>query len=294
MHFEFVPEHEKIAVAEKHGVNPAELILQLPERASVLSAGYDFVLPFDVRIPSGGQVVIPTFVRVKLESNRALFIYPRSSCAIKKGIILSNTVGIIDADYFGNPDNSGHIFIALKNTSSMDFFLGAGARFAQGIIQEFFLVDGDDFSKGKKRLGGIGSTGEIAAEVISGTDEHKACDPELVSIDNCVATKQIKSLANLFYRSGPVCDIMHEVTHGEIDELLLADETVNGQDIRLRLAYKGFAYVLSLYFNSELRLSARFGRLGMSEKDFAGFMNLLKEYGVGGGWAYSLSSVDKH
>ncbi len=156
MYFEFVSEAEKKKFP--NSVNWEKL--QLPARSSALAAGYDFVLPFDVVLMPGEQKIIPTFVRIKLENNRALFIYPRSSFGIKKGIVLANTVGIIDADYFGNPDNEGHIFIALKNTSSSEVSLTAGEKFAQGIIQEFFLVDGDDFSKGRQRTGGIGSTDE--------------------------------------------------------------------------------------------------------------------------------------
>ena len=75
---------------------------------------------------------------------------------IKKGLNLSNQVGIIDSDYYGNIDNDGHIMIAIKNTTDNDVVLKKGDRVSQGIIMKY-LVTSDDIAN-EKREGGFGST----------------------------------------------------------------------------------------------------------------------------------------
>ena len=74
--------------------------------------------------------------------------------------MLANTVGVIDADYYNNEGNEGHILICLKNTSNNDVSLSVGDKFAQGVIKQFFVVEGDEYGKGGTRVGGIGSSGK--------------------------------------------------------------------------------------------------------------------------------------
>ena len=103
-------------------------------------------------------MILPTGVKAHIEKGFFLSMHIRSSVGIKHGIVLSNGTGIIDADYFGNPDNEGHIMLAIWNTSDKVFFADAGERIAQGI----FLPHGlsvFDRANGT-RTGGIGSTGE--------------------------------------------------------------------------------------------------------------------------------------
>ena len=133
--------------------------IQMPSRSTGLSAGYDFCLPFDCTISAGESLLIPTFFKVQLDADKVLEVYPRSSLGIKRGLMLANTVGIIDADYYGNPDNEGHIMICLQNMSSKTVKLQRGERFCQGIIKQYFLVEGDEYGVGAKRTGGIGSSG---------------------------------------------------------------------------------------------------------------------------------------
>ena len=68
-----------------------------PRRGTKCSAGYDFISPIDVTVPSHGMVKIPTGIKVMMEDDEMLSIYPRSSIGFKTGIRLSNTVGIVDA-----------------------------------------------------------------------------------------------------------------------------------------------------------------------------------------------------
>ena len=76
--------------------------------------------------------------------------------AVKKGLLLVNSVGIIDADYYDNPENEGHILLALLNTKEEALTLPKGERVAQGIFYNFLLADGDEAQA--LRSGGIGST----------------------------------------------------------------------------------------------------------------------------------------
>ena len=128
----------------------------LPKRQTSKSSGYDFYLPYDVEIKKGEQVFIKTGVKVKLEDDEFLAIFIRSSMGIKRGLNLSNQVGIIDSDYYGNVDNDGHIMVAVRNISNDDVFLKKHDRICQGIIMKYLVTDDDKTSS--TREGGFGST----------------------------------------------------------------------------------------------------------------------------------------
>ena len=134
--------------------------LALPGRSSAKSCGYDFRLPVDVEIQPNSQVLIPTFVKAAIDDDKVLELYPRSSYGIKKGLELANTVGVIDADYYNNEDNEGHIMVCIRNTTSKPVHLERGDKFVQGIIKRYFLMDGDEYGVGKARKCGIGSSGK--------------------------------------------------------------------------------------------------------------------------------------
>lgn len=131
--------------------------LKMPCRATSGSAGYDFYMPCKVWIEPKTAVTIPTGIKVELDKSKVLEIYPRSGLGFKHGMRLMNTVGIIDADYYNNESNEGHIMIKIYNPSDITLELAAGSAFAQGIIKEYFLVD-DDEPRTKTRTGGMGST----------------------------------------------------------------------------------------------------------------------------------------
>lgn len=141
---------------------------KLPTRKTARSAGYDMYCYKDTEIPPAyslkdGQVrisLIPTLVslgvKAKLESDRFLLMIPRSSLC-KRNLTLGNTVGVIDADYFGNKTNDGEIFAAVINFGDESVVLKAGERIVQGIISSYDKVDYDDTID--ERAGGFGSTG---------------------------------------------------------------------------------------------------------------------------------------
>ena len=88
--------------------------LILPKRATTGSAGYDFKSPVAFTLKPKDTIKMPTGIRCKMDEDIVLMIYPRSSLGFKYRLILDNTVGIIDSDYY-NSDNEGHIFIKFTN-----------------------------------------------------------------------------------------------------------------------------------------------------------------------------------
>lgn len=131
--------------------------LELPRRATKGSAGYDFYAPFAFSLPPGATIKIPTGIRVKMEEDWVLKLYPRSGLGFKFRLQMNNTVGIIDSDYF-NSDNEGHIFVKLTNDSNegRTVDVTAGMGIVQGIFLEYGITVDDDTDG--VRNGGFGST----------------------------------------------------------------------------------------------------------------------------------------
>lgn len=127
----------------------------LPERKTSKSAGYDFIAFSDIVIKPGEIKKIPTGYKVKLQDDEVLLIVVRSSMGFKYNIRLCNQVGVIDADYYNNSSNEGHMFVALQNEGNKDFIINKGDAYAQGIIIKY-LTCGEE--NNHKRIGGIGST----------------------------------------------------------------------------------------------------------------------------------------
>ena len=133
--------------------------IQLPMRKTAKSAGYDLEAAQDKLIKAGQCGVIATGLKAYMQDDEYLGIHIRSSLAFKKHLNLINSQGVIDADYYNNPDNEGHIMIGLINFGTEDVFIQKGMRIAQAIFYKFLTVD-DDIANDSIRQGGFGSTGE--------------------------------------------------------------------------------------------------------------------------------------
>ena len=129
----------------------------LPVRGSSKSAGYDLASPIDVIIEPHSSVLIWTNIKAYMQDDEVLEVYVRSSTAIKRDLILKNTVGIIDSDYYSNESNDGNIGICLYNTTYAPREIKKGERIAQGIFKKYLVAD-DDVCLNDTRTGGIGST----------------------------------------------------------------------------------------------------------------------------------------
>lgn len=131
--------------------------LKLPRRATKGSAGYDFYSPFAFSLKPGVSIKVPTGIRVEMEEDWVLTLYPRSGLGFKYRLQLNNTVGIIDSDYFYS-DNEGHIMAKITNGSQegKTMEIGSGMGFMQGIFLEYGITVDDDAIG--TRNGGLGST----------------------------------------------------------------------------------------------------------------------------------------
>ena len=134
--------------------------INLPIRKTKYSAGYDIEAAENVVIPSFKKGTNPTLVKTGLKAymqdDEMLLLYNRSSNPKKKGLILANSVGVVDKDYYGNIDNDGHIMFAFYNIKDEDVEIKKGDAIGQAIFQKYLVTD-DDNAEGE-REGGFGST----------------------------------------------------------------------------------------------------------------------------------------
>lgn len=146
---------EKVSQAKNYS-------FKLPERSTKNSAGYDFYAPENVIIKHSDVLSNPepfcikTKVKVKMEDDECLMMYPRSSWPSKLGLVMANSVGIIDSDYYDNPDNEGEIGFLVYNLGPT-LCIHKGDKIGQGIFTKFLKTDDDNASG--SRSGGFGSTG---------------------------------------------------------------------------------------------------------------------------------------
>lgn len=134
--------------------------INLPKRSTKYAAGYDVEAAEDIVIPAFKPGVKPTLVptglKAYMQDDEMLCLYNRSSNPKKKGLVLANSVGIVDKDYYGNSDNDGHIMYAFWNFKDEDIKVEKGERIGQAIFQKYLVADND--VAGGERIGGFGST----------------------------------------------------------------------------------------------------------------------------------------
>lgn len=134
--------------------------INLPKRATRYSAAYDIEAAEDITIPvfepGTKPTLIPTGLKAYCGPDEFYSIINRSSGA-NKGLVLANGLGIIDADFYNNPDNDGHFRVLVFNVSNQPLRIKKGDRIAQVIFQKFLTIDNDQTVG--TRTGGIGSTG---------------------------------------------------------------------------------------------------------------------------------------
>ena len=100
--------------------------------------------------------LVSTGVKCQLDEGYYLELSVRSSTPLKYWLVLANSVGIIDADYYNNSDNEGEIFFQVINFSPFPIQLKRGDIIGQGIIKKYEVIDNDQ-AEGE-RTGGFGST----------------------------------------------------------------------------------------------------------------------------------------
>lgn len=161
----------------------ADVDFPMPARKTTHSAGYDFAVAEEIIIPplkycqellkqndilsldemaaltkrtKVKPSLVSTGVKCKMEEDNYLELMVRSSTPLKYWLVMSNGVGIVDADYYNNSDNEGEIFLEIINLSPNPIILHPGDIIGQGILKSYIKIDDDDTST--ERAGGFGST----------------------------------------------------------------------------------------------------------------------------------------
>lgn len=132
--------------------------IELPKRATMMAAGYDIAAAEVVVLLPNEIKLIPTGLKAYMQNCEVLYLYDRSSNPRKKGLILINSVGVIDKDYYDNSDNEGHIFAQMMNITNHKVVIEKGERIVQGVFMPFLIADGDEKNVKTERTGGFGST----------------------------------------------------------------------------------------------------------------------------------------
>ena len=163
--------------------------INLPVRATKHSAGYDFEAAETMVIPAYDNLMealcdyvapkipyplgefkqitktmklqptlVPTGIKCQLDEGYYLELAIRSSTPLNNWMILANGIGVIDGDYYNNPDNEGEIFFQIINLSPVDQVIQKGDKIGQGIIKKYERIEGDEATN--TRTGGFGSTSE--------------------------------------------------------------------------------------------------------------------------------------
>lgn len=164
--------------------------INLPKRATKNAAGYDFESAVDIVLPSIWKLnflkilaairhektattaeldaakkvlkpfLIPTGIKAYMQDNEVLIIANRSSNPLKRGMVVPNGIGVIDADYYDNESNEGEIFVQMVNMGITDMHIQKGDRIGQGIFMPYLLADSDANDQKQSRSGGFGSSGQ--------------------------------------------------------------------------------------------------------------------------------------
>lgn len=218
--------------------------ISIPTRATQAAAGYDFEVAEDIVVPSMENMwrkaltdawvssepwtlehmanftkrekvkptLVPTGIKCQLASDCYLELSVRSSTPLKHWLILANSVGIIDSDYYNNPDNEGHIYFQLINLSPFDIQLKKGDKIGQGIIKKYELTDDDYKYEKAERAGGFGSTGHTAAPLPRGLRAKAGI------IEQSITNSELNAIYNNQENPTAIYDIIKEELKQEIQK----------------------------------------------------------------------------
>ena len=138
--------------------------ITLPERKTKNAVAYDIEAAEDTVIPSIWKTVFsnvskflkgdkdfeafkPTLVKTGVKAyfleDEALFLATKSSYPGKKGLLLANSIGIVESDYYNNQDNDGHLMYAYYNLFPFDVTIKKHEPAGQAFFQKFLTIDND-------------------------------------------------------------------------------------------------------------------------------------------------------
>ena len=129
----------------------------LPKYESAAAAGFDLAAADDITIAPGEVRLVPTGLVIEVPEGMFLGIFARSSTPLKRGLMVANGVGVIDADYCGPADE---VKVQVLNFTSSPVTIGSGDRIAQGLLLPITRVEWNEVATiGRDSRGGFGSTG---------------------------------------------------------------------------------------------------------------------------------------
>lgn len=144
---------------------------KLPEYSTKHSAGADFFCAEEVKIPSVWKLglnnittqepikptLVHTGIKAHMPEDEVLYIMNRSG-GPKKGLVLANSIGVIDADYYGCDANDGEIMFAFYNFLPFDITIHVGDKIGQGVFHKMLRAENVSVNE-TERIGGFNSTG---------------------------------------------------------------------------------------------------------------------------------------
>ena len=131
-----------------------------PKRKTRSSAGSDIYYTGEIPIilMPNDKVVVITNVKAYMQPDEVLYANVRSSQGLFHNLMLCNTVGVIDSDYYNNEGNEGNIAIALRNIGDEPVIIRKGEAIAQLVFSKYLAPD--NLPEDVDRVGGFNSTGK--------------------------------------------------------------------------------------------------------------------------------------
>jgi dUTP pyrophosphatase len=137
-------------------VRRLDAALPLPAYARSDDAGLDLHAAEDVTLAPGARVLVPTGIALAIPPGFAGFVLPRSGLALRHGVTVLNTPGLIDAGY------RGEVKVLLVNHGQLSVVLNRGDRVAQLVVQRIervMLAPVSELPDSARGSGGFGSSG---------------------------------------------------------------------------------------------------------------------------------------
>lgn len=132
--------------------------LPLPRYQTPGAAGFDLAASEDVTVAAGSIALVPTGLVIAVPDGHFLAIFARSSTPLRRGLMVANGVGVIDADYCGETDE---IKVQVINVTGAPVTVAKGDRIAQGVFIPLVRADWreEDAPLRDGARGGFGATG---------------------------------------------------------------------------------------------------------------------------------------
>jgi dUTP pyrophosphatase len=127
-----------------------------PSYQTIGAAGFDLAASADLTVQPGEVALVPTGLVIAVPAGHFLAVFARSSTPLKRGLMVANGVGVVDADYCGPADE---IKIEVYNFTAAPVEVRRGDRLAQGVIIPCVRAAWTETGPSGPNRGGFGGTG---------------------------------------------------------------------------------------------------------------------------------------